>query len=262
MFAARGRPGARRRRAGPRGGGARAARPRRRRRRLARGDRRRRRHRPASAWATSCSPTPAARARLEAITHPRIRALGEQRAGRAGRRRPPAGDLRGDAAGREPAATATSTASSWSPPRPETQLARVRGPRAGSPGAGGGPAAAQLPLAEKLRVATHVIDNDGDLAATEAQVDACWRSSRDLAASKGADRVGDGRAGSTDPNAGREDPRVPNSKEPVRGSRGPGGRTGSPGRRSPPRATQRIPLGRRLDASRRPAGCRARCKAR
>ena len=30
---------------------------------------------------------------------------------------------------------------------------------------------AQLPQEEKLRVATHVIDNDGDLAATEAQVE-------------------------------------------------------------------------------------------
>ena len=31
---------------------------------------------------------------------------------------------------------------------------------------------AQLPLADKLRVATAVIDNDGDLKATESQVDA------------------------------------------------------------------------------------------
>jgi dephospho-CoA kinase len=30
---------------------------------------------------------------------------------------------------------------------------------------------AQLPLEDKLRVATHVIDNDGDLAATLAQVE-------------------------------------------------------------------------------------------
>ena len=30
---------------------------------------------------------------------------------------------------------------------------------------------AQLPQEDKLRLATHVIDNDGDLAATEAQVD-------------------------------------------------------------------------------------------
>ena len=30
---------------------------------------------------------------------------------------------------------------------------------------------AQLPQEDKVRLATHVIDNDGDLAATEAQVD-------------------------------------------------------------------------------------------
>ena len=30
---------------------------------------------------------------------------------------------------------------------------------------------AQLPQEDKVRLATHVIDNDGDLGATEAQVD-------------------------------------------------------------------------------------------
>ena len=30
---------------------------------------------------------------------------------------------------------------------------------------------AQLPQEDKVRLATHVIDNDGDLVATEAQVD-------------------------------------------------------------------------------------------
>jgi dephospho-CoA kinase len=34
--------------------------------------------------------------------------------------------------------------------------------------------AAQLPLAEKLKVATHVIDNSGSLADTESQVTALW----------------------------------------------------------------------------------------
>ena len=54
---------------------------------------------------------------------------------------------------------------------PETQLARVvaRGglTRAQAEPASGRPG----PLADKLRVATHVIENDGDLTATEAQVD-------------------------------------------------------------------------------------------
>jgi dephospho-CoA kinase len=37
---------------------------------------------------------------------------------------------------------------------------------------------AQMPQEEKVRVATHVIDNDGDLAATEAQVDRILASLR------------------------------------------------------------------------------------
>ena len=52
--------------------------------------------------------------------------------------------------------------------------------------------AAQLPLADKLRVATHVIDNDGDRAATEAQVDRLLGKLTGSTASKGADRVGGG----------------------------------------------------------------------
>ena len=37
---------------------------------------------------------------------------------------------------------------------------------------------AQLPQEDKVRLATHVIDNDGDLAATEAQVDRVLASLR------------------------------------------------------------------------------------
>jgi dephospho-CoA kinase len=35
--------------------------------------------------------------------------------------------------------------------------------------------AAQMPLAEKVRRADHVIDNSGDRQATEAQVRALWK---------------------------------------------------------------------------------------
>jgi dephospho-CoA kinase len=34
---------------------------------------------------------------------------------------------------------------------------------------------AQLPLSTKLAAATHVVHNDGDLAATRAQVEQIWR---------------------------------------------------------------------------------------
>jgi dephospho-CoA kinase len=113
---------------------------------------------------------PAARARLEAITHPRIRALGEERlealaaAGHrlaiyeatllveAGRHR----DVDG---------VVVVTAS------PETQIARVLARGGLTRAQAEARIRAQAPLADKLRVATHVIDNDGDLAATEAQVD-------------------------------------------------------------------------------------------
>ena len=37
---------------------------------------------------------------------------------------------------------------------------------------------AQLPQEDKVRLATHVIDNDGDLAATEAQVERMLASLR------------------------------------------------------------------------------------
>jgi dephospho-CoA kinase len=113
---------------------------------------------------------PAARSRLEAITHPRIQELSRARVAALA------------AAGHELAIYEASllvesgrdkeldglivvTAS------PATQIARV--------GARDGlreedvraRMRAQLPQEDKVRLATHVIDNDGDLAATEAQVD-------------------------------------------------------------------------------------------
>lgn len=112
----------------------------------------------------------AARARLEAITHPRIQALSRERAAalaaaghsfalyeasllvEAGRHRELDGLIVVSAS-------------------PETQLERVVRRNGGDEAGARARLAAQLPQEAKLRVATHVIDNDGDLAATEAQVD-------------------------------------------------------------------------------------------
>jgi dephospho-CoA kinase len=113
---------------------------------------------------------PAARGRLEAITHPRIQALSRARtaalaeAGHAlviyeasllvesGRHE----DLDGLIVVTVSPATQLARVLARDGVREEDARARMR---------------AQLPQEDKVRVATHVIDNDGDLAATEAQVD-------------------------------------------------------------------------------------------
>jgi dephospho-CoA kinase len=113
---------------------------------------------------------PAARARLEAITHPLIQQASAARLT----------DLAGEGhtlALYEAALLVESgrwqdfdglivvTAS------PETQIARAVARGGITREEAEARVRAQLPTAEKLRVATHVIDNDGDLAATERQVD-------------------------------------------------------------------------------------------
>jgi dephospho-CoA kinase len=117
---------------------------------------------------------PAARSRLEAITHPRIQALGAERLAAlaaAGHRlalyEAPllvesgrAGDFDG---------LIVITASE------ATQIARVRARDGLTEAEAEARIRAQLPTAEKVRLATHVIDNDGDLAATEAAVDELLR---------------------------------------------------------------------------------------
>lgn len=110
-----------------------------------------------------------ARARLEAITHPRIAALCDQRAAalaaqghrlafyeasllvETGRH----GEFDG---------LVVVTAS------PATQRARTVARGGLTAADADARIAAQLPLADKVRVATHVIDNDGDRDATRAQV--------------------------------------------------------------------------------------------
>ena len=111
---------------------------------------------------------PAARLRLEAITHPRIQALGEARARALA------------AAGHALAFYEASLLVETGRHRdfdglvvvtcsPERQLARAVA-RGLGPAEARARIAAQLPLADKVRVATHVIDNDGDLEKTRAQV--------------------------------------------------------------------------------------------
>jgi dephospho-CoA kinase len=113
---------------------------------------------------------PAARLRLEAITHPRIQALGDGRVEalarqgyllafyeasllvEAGRHR----DFDG---------LVVVTAA------PEAQVARAVARGRLTPDEARARIAAQLPLADKVRVATHVIINDGDLESTRAQVE-------------------------------------------------------------------------------------------
>ena len=114
---------------------------------------------------------PEARRRLEAIMHPRIQALGDARfdaLAAAGHRLAiyEASLLVEAGRHRDFDGLIVVTVS------PATQLARVLGRGALTEAQARARIAAQLPLAEKLRVATHVIDNDGPLAATEAQVDA------------------------------------------------------------------------------------------
>jgi dephospho-CoA kinase len=120
---------------------------------------------------------PTARLRLEAITHPHIQALGEERLGAlagAGHALAlyEASLLVESGRWRDFDGLIVVTASE------ATQIARVRA-RDGLTEAGAeARIRAQLPTADKVRLATHVIDNDGDLAATEAAVDELLRRLR------------------------------------------------------------------------------------
>lgn len=69
---------------------------------------------------------------------------------------------------------------------PETQLDRLVRLRHMTEADARARIAAQAPLADKLAVATYVIDNDGPLSALEPQVDRVWRAL--LAAAEGSQR--------------------------------------------------------------------------
>ena len=113
---------------------------------------------------------PAARKRLEAIMHPHIQTLSRARSAALA------------AAGHELAIyEASLLIESGRHPEldglivvtasPATQIARVTARDGAREEDVRARMRAQLPQEEKVRLATHVIDNDGDLAATEAQVD-------------------------------------------------------------------------------------------
>ncbi len=114
---------------------------------------------------------PAARARLEAILHPRIAAAADARlaalAGEGHRLALYEATLLVESGRwRDFDGLIVVTAAA------ETQLARAMARDRLSRGQAEARLRAQLPTEEKVRVATHVIDNDGARAATEAQVDA------------------------------------------------------------------------------------------
>ena len=117
---------------------------------------------------------PTARARLEAITHPHIQALSAERLAAlaaAGNRLAlyEAPLLVESGRWRDLDGLIVVTASE------ATQIARVRARDGLSQTEAEARIRAQLPTADKVRLATYVIDNDGDLAATEAAVDALLR---------------------------------------------------------------------------------------
>ena len=112
---------------------------------------------------------PAALARLEAITHPRIAAAADARLAALaaeGRRLAlyEAALLVESGRWRDFDGLIVVTAS------PETQIARAIARDGLTRAQAEARIRAQLPTEEKVRVATHVIDNDGARAATEAQV--------------------------------------------------------------------------------------------
>lgn len=114
---------------------------------------------------------PAARARLEAITHPRIQTASAERLAAlaaAGHRLAlyEAPLLVESGRHRDFDGLIVVTASE------ATQIARVRARNGLSQAQAEARIRAQLPTADKVRLASFVIDNDGDLARTEAAVEA------------------------------------------------------------------------------------------
>jgi dephospho-CoA kinase len=112
----------------------------------------------------------AARLRLEAIMHPRIQALADARAAALAQQGHTlafyeASLLVETGRHREFDGLVVVTAS------PATQVARAVARGGLTEAEARARIAAQLPLADKVRVATHVIDNDGDLEKTRAQVE-------------------------------------------------------------------------------------------
>ena len=113
---------------------------------------------------------PAQRLRLEAIMHPRIQALADERLAALAQQGHglafyEASLLVEGGRYKDFDGLVVVTAS------PETQRERVLGRGDLTEAAAEARIDAQLPLLAKVRVATHLVDNDGDLAATKAQVE-------------------------------------------------------------------------------------------
>jgi len=113
---------------------------------------------------------PAQRLRLEAITHPRIQALADERLAELAAKGHTlafyeASLLVESGRYKDFDGLVVVTAS------PETQLARVLARGDLTDAEAQRRIDAQLPLLAKVRVATHLVDNDGDLDATKAQVE-------------------------------------------------------------------------------------------
>jgi dephospho-CoA kinase len=120
---------------------------------------------------------PAARARLEAITHPRIHVVAEQRLAELAAKGHPlafyeASLLVESGRYRDFDGLIVVTAS------PETQLERVLARGGLTEEEAQRRIDAQLPLLAKVRVATALVDNDGDLESTKAQVERLLASLR------------------------------------------------------------------------------------
>ena len=113
---------------------------------------------------------PAQRLRLEAIMHPRIRALADERLAELARKGHAlafyeASLLVESGRYKDFDGLVVVTAS------PETQLERVLARGDLSEAEAQARIDAQLPLLAKVRVATHLVDNDGELEATKSQVE-------------------------------------------------------------------------------------------
>jgi dephospho-CoA kinase len=113
---------------------------------------------------------PAQRLRLEGIMHPRIQSLADERLADLARKGQPlafyeASLLVESGRYKDFDGLVVVTAS------PETQLERVLARGGLSAAEAEARIEAQLPLLAKVRVATHLVDNDGDLEATKQQVE-------------------------------------------------------------------------------------------
>jgi dephospho-CoA kinase len=116
---------------------------------------------------------PALRERLNAIVHPLVRLWMAERAAEAAERGDPVAVMDIPLLFEARGAGAFETVLLVYAPE-ELQLRRLVELRGMTPGQARARIAAQMPIEEKRRLATHVIDNTGDLQALRAQVERVW----------------------------------------------------------------------------------------